>query len=418
MSSRRLPLALALAALFSVGCQDKRMEPWVDAPSPYGADPTQPFPLGGERSDVLERDRVGSTGSDVYLFGVVHLSLLAMMGLAAFWWRKHQAQATLEHSFDPRAPLRDGPAAVMGVVETDPGPEAPAVAVTIYQRGTEAQNKGQWSHTWSEVKREVWARPFWIRRDDGAVVRVEPDQSVVLRDDLSRLQRYGVDTRTRHAELQRGERVFATGALSGAALAQPNAAYRGMQGSPTLRAAPGAPLMVSTEPPGDTFSKRALFHLKWLVALVVVGGTLAMTVFPKVELLTVDGVSVMARPTQTRHWMVWVKPKNRRGYWSPRYAVRAEYTFRDGQTVTLEDECGYGLHRCVTDGQCARVPFVVSAHMPSVHMLGSRPSLTVGRSLILGITLLILGIAYPVSAASTRPWYLRKRVNDHGRGRL
>ncbi len=418
MLTRRLLLALALAALASAGCQKKRTEPWVDAPAPYAADPTQPFPLGGERSDVLERDRIGHEASDVYLFGVVHLSLLAMMGLAAYWWRRHGAQAKLERGFDPRAPLRDGPAAVMGVVETDPGPEAPAVAVTIYQRGTEAQNKGQWSHNWSEVKREVWARPFWIRRDDGAVVRVEPDQATVLRDDLSREQRYSIDARTRHAELQRGERVFATGVLAGAALAQPNAAYRGMQGTPTLRAAPGTPLMVSTELPGDTFAKRALFHLKWLVALVVVGGTLAMTVFPKVELLAVDGVSVMARPTQTRQWMVWVKPKNRRGYWSPRYAVRAEYTFRDGQTVSLEDDCGYGLHACVTAGQCARVPFVVSANMPSVHMLGSHASLTVGRAMILGLALVILGISYPASAASTRPWYLRKRVNDHGRGRL
>ena len=142
-----------------------------------------------------------------------------------------------------------------------------------------------------------------------------------------------------------------------------------------------------------------------------------LAVMPEYALLVTTGQLESVAPTATDHWRVWHKPKNSRGYWVYHHALQGTFV-RDGVTHTVSDETGDGPIGCVERGACVRAPFVVSALAPSWHQFGFDPHLTVGRVMMLVFVALILAIAYPASTVSTRPWYLREKVNETASGRL
>ena len=47
-----------------------------------------------------------------------------------------------------------------------------SVVVAVEQQGREYQTKSGWAHRWSEVRRDVQARPFYVVRANGERVRV------------------------------------------------------------------------------------------------------------------------------------------------------------------------------------------------------------------------------------------------------
>lgn len=412
-----LRAALLAALLGALGCaRAPTWTPLTTTPSPPGYDASN-WPFDERETGVLARDVVsgGTSATLATLFGALFYG--GAISAAVFWAWWHRRRARAELACDPRAPLRDGPAVVFGTVEAPPGWAGAVVRIDIHQAGTEWQHKGAWHHAWREHRRDVNVRAFTVVRDDGVRVQVEPDPRVAVHDAHDDITRHGHNQRTRVSDIAPGERVHVSGDLSGAAAQGQGGAYRQGFALPTLRPPAVGRMVISAEPPGATSLARMRFHRNWAVGLAAALAFVCGVVMPEYVALSATGRVEWAAPTATDYWRTWHKPKNSAGYWVYHHAIQGTFA-RDGAAVTVGDETGDGPSSCVERGQCARVPFVVSSADPSWHQFGLDPHLTTGRVALLIIFALILGISYPASAVSTRPWYLRKKVNDGGNGML
>lgn len=192
-----------------------------------------------------------------------------LLGMTIRGWRRAVASRRRARQADaavlPDAPLREGFTAVAGVVEYAQGSEH-AVRVEIEQDGTEHSSSGNWTTRWTEKRRTIQVSPFYIRRPDGARVRVEPTQEAYLVDALDGVVRVNLAKRVRVAELVPDEHVIAIGELSHEAddEAEPSAAgYRdGVRRGWVLRAPRNERLLLSTEKVGARFLRRSGLH--WL----------------------------------------------------------------------------------------------------------------------------------------------------------
>ncbi len=412
-----VPLFIA-AALAVAGCGNDIAWQSLDTTYYTNAPAAQALPFDAEEHDALDHDRISAGTSESLADWFVYVPYGLIFAIAAFMAWHHNRRAVMEQASNPTAPLADGPFVVYGTVEQDPSWTGPMVRLDIHQKGAEWCNKGAWHHRWSETGRTLNKRPFVVVRDDGVRVQVEPDDRVVLHDEPDTV-RHSFDTRTRVAAIEPGQRVHVSGALAGASLAQASAggAYRAGYGMPSLRAPSLGRMVISNEQPGAPELARMRFHRGWAVGMAALFAFAVSVVMPAYQLLALTGDAVWATPTAVRSWREWHKPKNSAGYWVYRWSVRGTYGDHGAQR-TVEDDCGEAYYRCVTGGQCARVPFTVSSIAPSWHQIGAGAQLTTGRAGILGILALLVLIAYPASVVSSRPWYLKKRVVDSGNGRL
>lgn len=398
------------ASLALTGCMEPDAE-WIPA-LPQSAE------AGGlDPSATIARSRIDgdTTAALLFFFAVLPCGLVG--GWSLFWWVQHRRRAAAERAFDPKAPLANGHAVIVGQVELEPGATGPAIQLAIQQEGKDIKGKHGWSHSWTERSRAVRVRPFWVRRFTGELVRVEPDERVVLRDDLSRVVRRSYAERVRLAELTPGETVHVTGSLFGANLSGMGAAYRAAATEPVLRPSRVGPMLVSTERPGATSDERAAFYRAWLVGVAVLALALPTVVFPTVALLGLTGHTVRARPAATRQWQVYRKPKNRPGYYVQHYGLRSVREAGGGAQV-LTDECSAAVWSCVQSGACPEVRYTVSALSDGVVQIGVDAQLTDGRAIVLGLVAAALLLVYPFSVFGSRPWYLRRRIVDTGTGKL
>lgn len=358
-----------------------------------------------------------SPSASATVAGGTTIAMAALLAAAVALIARHRRRARAEAALLPGALLAEGPAVVFGVVEGGAGTESPVV-VTIYQAGSEYCNKGQWRHTWKEQRREVDARPFTLVRADGVRVSVEPDERVVVHDKLTEIRRHDVASRSRVATVRPGDEIHVTGELSG--MSAGRGAYRGSGAQPVLRPPRSSPMVVAHEPVGETERERMRFHVKALAALVAAALALGALLAPYVT-FAFQGRVVQALATHTATWRVWVKPKNSAGYWQTHYAVRAA-AFSNPQTgepLTLDAECDRELYDRARAGQAEAIPFVVAGNGGgATYALGDRA--TLARGALVGLLLIVLaaGIAYPVVTHGTAPWYLRRKVDDSGSGRL
>jgi hypothetical protein len=288
----------------------------------------------------------------------------------------------------------------------------------VYQRGREKYYKGNWTHSWTETSREVRVQRFHVRRDDGLVVLVEPEDTVEIHAPLVPSERTAADARTCTASVPAGARVRVTGETEGSAPVRVDAVYRDAPSTLVLRPPRGGQMEISTERPGEEAEEKARFHARWVIGIAVTAAIVACTVLPTYLVLAADGETVSVQPEGVRRRLEWTKPKNRPGYWVPHYEVRAVARV-GGQSVTLFDDCSQSLYDCVKGGTCGRVPFVVASHTPEAfHEVGPAPTLTGGRAALTILAVIVLSAAYGISATASRPWYRKDRVNESGSGRL
>lgn len=398
------------ASLALAGCMEPDAE-WIPAP------PQSPEARGLDPSETIARSRIDGDTTAALLFFFVVLPCGLVGAWSLFWWVQHRKRAAVERGFDPKAPLVNGHAVIVGQVELEPGATGPAIQLAIQQEGKDIKGKHGWSHSWSERSREVRVRPFWVRRFTGELVRVEPDERVVLRDELSRVERRSYAERVRFAELTPGETVHVSGSLFGANPSGMGAAYRVAATEPVLRPSRIGPMVVSTERPGATSDERARFYRSWLVGVAALALALPTVVFPTVALLGLTGETVRAVPGATRQWQVYRKPKNRPGYYVQHYGLRSVRE-DGGRAQVLTDECSAAVWSCVQSGACPEVRYTVSALSDGVVQIGVGGQITDGRAIVLGLVAAALLLIYPISVFGSRPWYLRRRIVDTGTGKL
>lgn len=155
--------------------------------------------------------------------------LYAVTILALEWRAAGRAAKPLREGPLPRV----GPVALEGTVLTD---GSPAITVRIDEVGTFIDPNRGWRGLlfgprrrglsgmfnpppaatfirWREFDRAVQVNAFTLRLDDGTTVRVVPDASVYLVDDLVKAENIEHDHRVRRASLDHEERAFVTGVL-------------------------------------------------------------------------------------------------------------------------------------------------------------------------------------------------------------
>jgi hypothetical protein len=394
--------ALLLGLLLVMGCarrQHEQVRHFVPSNTEVDATPTI------EDGDILHANAAGSVSTAHGLFWGLWLPAGIVMAFAGLWIGVHRRRARRESDSAKRAPLRNGAAVIKGVVETDGG-DAITVSVTQRKRVVKGKN-GSYTY-WDEKGREVTARPFRVRTDDGRVVQVVPDRGVHLRDALEAPESLDEQTRRRRIRLRPGESVWVSGVLSGVRDDAEAGAYR-EAAQPPVMGRGLARMVVSTEPPGAYHTARAQEHLGWfkgaLYALAVLHGTLLLDVTAQI----LSGHQVVARIDRTATWDVWVKPKNSRGRWVRHCAV---WGGADGET-SREYEVGCGFHACAEEGRCRTVPtFRALLTADQVRDPARGPTAHSAQLGFAAAVAWIILIIYAFSVRGSRPWYAGGKVND------
>jgi hypothetical protein len=183
MAVARARAGLGLAAVVALAGCFEATAPWEPAPPQSVAERA----LAPGESAATQRINPDATAALLFLLWALPCGLVAAGALGG--WLHHRKRAAAERDFDPRAPLANGHRIIVGQVELEERAEGAAIALAIYQRGRDFKGKNGWHHTWTEASRALRVRPFWLRLADGSRVRVEPDDRVALRDELSRVER-------------------------------------------------------------------------------------------------------------------------------------------------------------------------------------------------------------------------------------
>ncbi|MDI1482886.1 hypothetical protein [Polyangium sp. y55x31] len=162
---------------------------------------------------VFENNHIEPPWSYVCVFALDAAMLLVIAFCVREIRRARRAAVEADAVIKPKAPLFEGARFVAGTVELAQG-ESDAVRVTITQEGSEQAGKNNnKTHSWVETERETRARPFYLRHDTGARVRVEPPEDVLLVDTLDQKEWLHSSRRKLRAELLPGERVIVEGRL-------------------------------------------------------------------------------------------------------------------------------------------------------------------------------------------------------------
>ena len=351
-------------------------------------------------------EHLSETASVVWAIGILPALFIGAALVAAILWWRARSQANTAHMVGART-------IVHGRVERDDDAKPP-VRLEIVQAGTETPTKNGYTHRWSETTRTLSVRPFYLRTENGDTVRVEPNSQVMLVDGLDETARSGWSRRL-VAELTAGEDAFVVGHLERDfdPRMQPNdgTGYRSATSAYVLRPPAGGRMLVSTEPLAARFLRRAKFHGRWALAILLVGVVNQVWFVPFFH-RAISGVEVQARITNRRWWTT-----HSRNGTSYHYAVSAE--IMPGQSFDgplPEDRVSHSDYDALSEGD--QVPYLVATDDESAYEIGSHPTTHVGLFIgALIVAIATLGIYYG-NTQSTRPWYDRKKLIHTGGVRL
>jgi len=345
----------------------------------------------------------------VGLVGCLSLVLVAIGLLREAAMRARAAKAA-ETDAEKRK-LEPGYTVLYGQVETDDA--LPAVSVRIRQIGSQHPGKRGLQHVWTEIERQIDARPFFLRLASDERVRVVPGNDVFLVDVLG-VASDGVELpmgvgpprRVHTAQLSHPDFAYACGTLVPPVAAS---AYRGAEDGYSLHPWQGK-MLLSAEPLEARYVRRARFHLGWLVACIAAFLFTNGIVFGGYWLELVCGRPVTAQASSVRTWTT-------RGKYGPirHYGIEASATL-DDRPITLTSETSYAVYAHVVPP--APVPFLVVPFHPKTHDIGMRPTLDVLSCVFASLLLCGVAVGYLAHARHTRPWYERKKVVDVGKGPL
>lgn len=162
---------------------------------------------------VFEDNHIEPPWSYLFVFAIDAVMFLVIAFCVREIRRARRAAVEADAVIKPKVALFEGARFVAGTVEFAQG-EFEAVRVTISQEGSEEADKNnRKTHTWTETERETRARPFYLRHDTGARIRVEPPDDVLLVDTLDQKEWLHSSKRKLRAELLPGERVVVEGRL-------------------------------------------------------------------------------------------------------------------------------------------------------------------------------------------------------------
>jgi len=351
---------------------------------------------------ILGRHYCSPEMSSFLVDGVATAGLLTVAAIALYRsFQQSHAAARAEASFNPDVALTPGEVVLMGTVERAPEAEV-AVRVEIEQDGAEHESSGSWSFKWTETNRKVQVHPFYLLHSSGARIRVEPGDNVMLVDEMDGVLRVDLTKRVRVAELLPGEKVFAVGELRRAPdPTAPLQGYRGRAEGYLLVPPRGGKMLLSSEPLGQRFSRRAQFHWRWAGGLVFAAVAFNL-LFSSFHARRIWGETVEARVTELSHY---TDSDNDHHY---------KVTVWRANDLNLTDEVSREDYSRLSKGDTIKVRNVPGSSSKAT--FGSESM--VHHSAFLAVPLFVgLALGYFLRARSTRPWYERDLV-ETGSGRL
>lgn len=161
---------------------------------------------------IFENWHVGPPWAHLFVFALDATVIAAIVFCVREIRRARSAAKAAERANDRSTPLFDGARFVAGTVELAQG-ERLAIRVTVIQDGTEHSTKNGKYHVWKERDRTTKARPFYLRHESGARIRVEPPEDVLLVDALDQKEWLDRHERRLRAELLPGEHAIVEGIL-------------------------------------------------------------------------------------------------------------------------------------------------------------------------------------------------------------
>jgi hypothetical protein len=331
--------------------------------------------------------------------------LLGAVLLAVRWWRRARAA---ERSFNPETPLVPGEIVVRGVVEYAVG-QTSAVRVEVEQKGSESEDSGRWATSWEERHRRLSVRPFYLRHASGRRIRVESTRKVELIDDMDGVIRVNLTKRLRVAELTPGEEVFAHGWLSEEQDPEQPGGYRGNPHGLVLR--PGGRkghLLLSSEPLGERFRRRARVHLGYVAGILAFGLVTNGIMLPYYSRL-LAGQTDRAVVTNLKHI---VRPDSEG---SDDHDYRVWLELRPPLSQQFEDDVDEDLFNTLKTGTELPVHFALRG-WTSFHV-GTGATYHYALLFLLFLPLAGIVLAYRLSVVGAIAWYEGK-LSESRSGRL
>ncbi len=361
--------------------------------------------------DTGARDYADPTVSALFVYGAnLGLPLVGMTVLlvsaARLLRRVSLAKRSERQAKETAATPVAGDAVIHGTVTGVEGDARVAVRLTVEQLGVSVKtNKTSWTTKWREVERRVETHPFFVRTDAGNELRVEPDDRVVLVDDLETRPPVG-NRREKVAELTVGEEIYALGVLTEVADPRAGAGYRGGGASFVLRPPSSErPMEISTRPLRERYAQAAGARVVAVLALLLltVVVQLLATPYHLAGLFGFDAVGVVLSRRQQHsddeHY-------HRVTVGLPESDVREDI---DVETHEDYDRLAPG----------ARVAVHVTTVGGSTRLTldaGPRANKAVVYIPVVAIVLALVGCV--VLLGRSRPWYEREALNDEEDGKL
>jgi hypothetical protein len=356
---------------------------------------------------LAEESALSPYWSFVLVYGTCLVLPIALIAVAL-----HVRRRRLVHAANARnlaagtGVLMPGEAIVTGAVELAEG-ETQAVELQIDQVGTEQESSGTWSHTWTETRRRLTVRPFYLRTGARERVRVLAGDDARLMDALDGKILVNRTARTCTAELTPGEVVSAFGQLSRGRdpEAAPQGGYRSGAIGWVMRSPEGGRILLSSYPIDRPFTERASRIMGWVVALVavVISGQLSLLGY---HLRVAGGEQVSATVVDARV----VREKTEDGYTLKRMVTLSLADREDPLTAEVTEKS----YATLSSGQSVSV---VMAPVFSSFNFGEHPTVSFWILVEVGLVVLICFFL----AAADRPdarWYLESKVVEEGSGRL
>jgi len=272
-----------------------------------------------------------------------------------------------------------------------------AVKVNITQAGSESESSGSWSHSWTEIDRDIVLAPFLLELAGGELVRIDPPRNVDVADALDQKVWIDRNERVLSAELVPGETIFARGRLERSDRALPAAsAYRDVQWGWALQASDGQ-MLLSSEPLGSGMRARAAFHrgFAWRALVLLVATQVTLVYYYQRAL-----GDTMLVPLTSKRWYSTYDDGESTTHWQfTTYGKSVNVDAQDYSLVATGDE----LPIRVADADNWN--------------LGAKPTISWWHGLGLVLVTTTYWVWYRVRRRKSRPWF-RRPVNDSGQGRL
>lgn len=344
----------------------------------------------------------------VGLLGIVCGGLIVWMLLKARALSKAHARDEKEMLDLAARPLSAGPhRVVFGRVDLDEEDDV-ALEIDIDQTVNDHSSKnGRW-HTWDEVDRELKKKPFYLVRDDGETIYVEPPEDVLVVDDLD--TKYPIDaprTRVRFADVRRGEQFFVYGDLDRGAHPRGQSAYR--DGSGWILRSPRQRMLLATAAISGRYRERIHY-------LNLVGGVSAVIFVILHAFITMPFLEAAFFGTRTTGTVVdrktWVTTN--KGNKTNHYSL----TVKTPDNLVFDQEVSHVLYEAMIAERVgddpASIPVLETAHSERASYFGFEPNLLVFWLLFGTIVWLTTVIIVALEYRNRLPWYDRPKLNEHG----